>query len=182
MKIRLVKDEDYAAVARLHRQTIRNVNSKDYPEDIIHVWSSRTNAERFRGNADKCKRWVAIQNNKLSTNARIILGRCQQLLASTRAIFKFLYNKIIGFCDHSLDGEFWGLYVHKDYIGKGVGSRLLKTAEDSLKKSGFKKVGLKATITAKDFYKKHGYRVIKKTFHPIKDKKLLIFLMSKNFF
>ncbi|MFH1564726.1 MAG: hypothetical protein ABIC82_02645, partial [bacterium] len=32
--------------------------------------------------------------NKLSTNARIILGRCQQLLASTRAIFKFLCNKL----------------------------------------------------------------------------------------
>ncbi|MFH1564934.1 MAG: thermonuclease family protein [bacterium] len=39
--------------------------------------------------------------HKLSTNARIILGRCQQLLASTRAIFKFLYNKL----DNDKDGE-----------------------------------------------------------------------------
>lgn len=150
MRIRLAKDEDYAAIARLHRQTIRNVNSKDYPEDMIQVWASRTSAQHLRDGAARCKRWVAIQD-----------------------------DKIIGFCDHSLDGEFWGLYVHKDYIGKGVGSRLLKTAEASLKKLGCKKIILKATITAKDFYKKQGYRVIKQAFHPINDKKLPIFVMSK---
>lgn len=150
MKIRLAKDKDCAAIARLHRQTIRNINSKDYTEDIIHTWSSITNAERFHSSANKCKRWVAIQN-----------------------------NKIIGFCDHSLGGEFWGLYVHKDYIGKGIGSHLLKVAEDSLKKQGTKIVTLKATITAKEFYKKQGYKIIKKDLHPIKDKKLSIFIMTK---
>ncbi|HWQ59583.1 MAG TPA: GNAT family N-acetyltransferase [Candidatus Fimivivens sp.] len=150
MRIRLVRDEDYAAIARLHRQTIRNVNYKDYTEDQISAWSARTNAERFRSNADKCKRWVAVED-----------------------------NKVVGFCDHGLDGEFWGLYIHKDFIGKGIGSRLLKTAEDSLEKMGFKKVSLKATVTAKEFYKKHGYRVIKKDFHPINNQKLEIFDMVK---
>ena len=105
MKISLAKKEDYTAIARLHRQTIRNVNSKDYPRAQINAWSARTNAERFRNSADKCKRWVAVEN-----------------------------DKVVGFCDHSLDGEFWGLYVQKDHLGKGIGSRLLKTAEDSLKK------------------------------------------------
>ncbi len=150
MKIRLIRDGDYGAIARLHRQTIRHINSKDYPEDAIKVWSARTNAQRFRGNADKCKRWVAVQN-----------------------------DKIVGFCDHGFNGEFWGLYVHKDYIGKGVGSRLLKIVEDSLRKLGVTKVNLKATITAKNFYKKHGYKIIKKDFHSIEDKKLQIFLMTK---
>jgi len=150
MKIRLVRDEDYAAIARLHRQTIRNINSKDYPEDIIQIWSARSNAQRFRSNSDRCKRWVAIQD-----------------------------NKIVGFCDHGFNGEFWGLYVHKDYIGKGIGSRLLKTAEDSLRRYGCKKITIKSTITAKDFYLKHGYKVIKKDLHPIKDKKMPIFVMSK---
>lgn len=150
MKIRLAKNEDCASIARLHRQTIRNINSKDYPEDVIETWSSRTNAERFRGSADKCKRWVAVEN-----------------------------DKIIGFCDHGLNDELWGLYVHKDYIGKGIGSRLLKIAENSLKKNGCKKITLKATITAKEFYKKQGYKVIKKDLHPVNDKKLQIFIMAK---
>lgn len=150
MKIRLVRDKDYTAIARLHRQTIRNVNSKDYTNDQIRAWSARTNANRFRSSANKCKRWVAIED-----------------------------NKVVGFCDHGLDGEFWGLYVHKDYIGKGIGSRLIKTAEDSLKKMGLKKVSLKATVTAKEFYKKQGYKVIKKDLHPVNNKKLKIFVMTK---
>lgn len=153
MRIRLARDEDYAAIARLHRQTIRNVNAKDYTEDQISAWSGRSNTERFRSNADKCKRWVAVQD-----------------------------DKIVGFCDHSLDGEFWGLYVHKDFIGKGIGSRLLKIAEDSLKKMGFKKVHLVATVTAKEFYKKNGYRVIKKSLHTINNQKLETFYMVKTLF
>lgn len=150
MKIRLAKDEDYVAIARLFRQTIRNVNSKDYTEEQIRAWLSRINTNRFRNSADKCKRWVAVED-----------------------------DKVVGFCDHGLNGEFWGLYIHKDYIGKGVGSRLIKTAEDSLKKLGFKECSLKATITAKEFYKKQGYKVIKKGLHNVNDKKLEIFFMTK---
>lgn len=150
MKIRSAKDGDYAAIARLHRQTIRNVNSKDYTEDQIRAWSALTNANRFRNSASKCKRWVAVVN-----------------------------DKVVGFCDHALDGEFWGLYVHKDHIGKGIGSRLIRTAESSLRKMGFKKVTLKATVTAKEFYKKQGYKVIKKDLHTINGKELEIFVMTK---
>jgi ribosomal protein S18 acetylase RimI-like enzyme len=150
MRIRLAREGDYVTIARLHRQTFRNINSKDYTKDQINAWSTRTNAQRFRNSANKCKRWVAVQD-----------------------------DKVVGFCDHTLDGEFWGLYVHKDFIGKGIGSRLLKVAEDSLKKMGFKKVHLEATVTAKEFYKKHGYRVMKKDLHPINNEKLEIFNMSK---
>jgi putative acetyltransferase len=100
---------------------------KNYPEDIIQEWSARATVRRFRKNASLCKRWVAVQD-----------------------------NKIVGFSDHGLNNEFWGLYVHKDYIGKGIGSRLLKIVEDSLKKRGCKKITLKAILTAKDFYRKHG--------------------------
>jgi ribosomal protein S18 acetylase RimI-like enzyme len=150
MKIRLAQDKDYAAIARLHRQTIREVNSKDYSHDLIEVWSRRTNANRFRKSADKCKRWVALQD-----------------------------DKIVGFCDHSLEGKFWGLYVHKDFLGRGIGSCLLKKAEKSLKKLGYKKVELLASLTAKDFYKKQGYKVIRKSFHKIDNKKISVHIMIK---
>ncbi|PIZ95991.1 MAG: hypothetical protein COX80_02660, partial [Candidatus Magasanikbacteria bacterium CG_4_10_14_0_2_um_filter_33_14] len=104
MKIRLARDEDYAAVARLHRQTIRQVNAKDYNKEKIKAWSGRTSAERFRSSANICKRWVALDN-----------------------------EKIIGFADHPLDKcVLWGLYIHKDYVGKGVGKKLLNVIEKSL--------------------------------------------------
>jgi putative acetyltransferase len=150
MKIRLAQDKDCAEMARLHRATIRHINSQNYPEDIIEIWSGRTNAKRFRDNARKCKRWVAVEK-----------------------------NKIIGFVDHGDDDELWGLYIHKNYVGKGVGSRLLKTAEDSLKKQGVEIIKIKSTITAKKFYEKHGYKVLKKALHQILDKKLGIYIMAK---
>ena len=150
MKIRPSNPQDYAGIARLHRATIRNVNSKDYPEDIIKVWSGRTNAKRFRDSAHKCKRWVAVEK-----------------------------NKIVGFVDHGNDDELWGLYIHKDYVGKGIGSQLLRIAEDSLKKQGVGIIKIKATITAKKFYEKHGYKVVKKALHTVEGKKLEIYVMEK---
>ena len=126
------------------------MNSKDYPEDIIKVWSGRTNAKRFRDSAHKCKRWVAVEK-----------------------------NKIVGFVDHGNDDELWGLYIHKDYVGKGIGSQLLRIAEDSLKKQGVGIIKIKATITAKKFYEKHGYKVVKKALHTVEGKKLEIYVMEK---
>lgn len=150
MYIRFAKDQDLAAIVRFHRQTIRQVNSKDYPPEMIKVWSARPSAKKLRSSADQCKRWVAVED-----------------------------GKIVGYCDHNLQGEFWGLYIHKDYIGQGIGSRLLKTAEQSLQKMGFKKINIEASITAKNFYRKHGYKVIRKTTHRMGTIDLPIYVMTK---
>jgi len=150
MRIRLAQNKDFACIARLHRETIRHVNSKDYPEDVISVWSGRTKASRFRNSASKVKRWVAIDK-----------------------------EKIIGFCDHDFNCELGGLYIHKDFQGKGIGKKLVKKAEDSMKKLGCKKIKIMSTVTAKTFYQKNGYKVIKKSSHQIEDKKVDVFIMNK---
>jgi putative acetyltransferase len=150
ISIRLARDEDLAKIARLHRQTIRHVNAQDYHQEQITVWAARSKVQRFRGNAARCKRWVAVEG-----------------------------EKIIGFVDHGFECELWGLYMHKDYIGKGIGSRLLKRAEASLKKHGCRKIMLQSTITAKNFYLCHGYKLVRKDLHPMGNQKLPIFIMSK---
>jgi len=150
MRIRFAKNEDAAAIARLRRSTILHINSKDYPEDVIEAWSARTNANSFKNHADNLKRWVAVEN-----------------------------NKIIGFVEHDSKAELTRLYVHKNFQGKGVGSRLLCRAEESMKKLGHKKISLESTISAKPFYEAKGYKVIKKGFHTLQGKKALIYFMSK---
>lgn len=150
MKIRLVKEGDYAEIARLRRQTIRNVNSNDYSEDIIHDWTTQTNTRKFRENSDKHKRWIAIEK-----------------------------DQIIGFCDHNFECELSRMYVHKDHLRKGVGSRLLKVAEGSLKKQGCKEVSIESTITAKAFYEKNGYKMIEKAVHKTKNAKSTVYKMTK---
>lgn len=151
MKIRLAQDKDYAGIARLHRNTIRHINAKDYPEDVISIWSKRTKASRFRNSASKVKRWVAVEK-----------------------------GKIVGFCDHDFKCELSGLYIHKDFQGKGLGGKLLKIAEKSMKKLGCKKIKIMSTISAKTFYQKNDYKVIKKDFHPIENKKIRVFSMNKS--
>lgn len=44
MRVRRARDDDYAAIARLRRQTIRRVNAGDYPKDVIDRWSAKENA------------------------------------------------------------------------------------------------------------------------------------------
>ncbi len=149
MRIRRARDTDYAEIARLRRQTIRSVNSKDYPEDVIHSWSAKAGARSFRESADTCKRWVALEK-----------------------------EKIVGFCEHSFECELSRIYVHKDALRKGVGSRLLGVAEASLQKQGCKVVILESTITAKEFYKKNGYKVLSKTFYQEKENEP-VYKMSK---
>ena len=151
MKIRLARDEDYATLARLHRQTIRQVNAKDYNKEQIKAWSGRTSAERFRSSANICKRWVALDN-----------------------------EKVIGFADHPLDKcVLWGLYIHKDYVGKGVGKKLLNVIEKSLFKQGCTNIKIESTVTAKKFYQKQGYEIKKKSFHMFENQKVETYILSK---
>lgn len=136
MKIRKFKLSDAVSTARLHRNTIRAINSKDYPADVIRVWSGKTSAKKFRDSHNTCFRWIATEK-----------------------------GKIVGFADMSKDGEFGGLYVHKNYLGKGIGSALITKIEEKAKELGVKRLKVKATVTAKSFYEKCGYKVITKAKH-----------------
>lgn len=150
MYVREFKVSDAAEAARMHRNTIRFVNSKNYPQKQIEVWACRTSAKRFRDSINMFFRFVAVEK-----------------------------GKIVGYADFKKDGELAGLYVHKNYQGRGVGFLLLKKIEKSARKKYIKKLFCYSTITAKDFYKKHGYRIIKKTKFPIKNQKLTVYKMSK---
>jgi GNAT superfamily N-acetyltransferase len=133
MAIRPARDGDCAAIARLRRQTICHVNARDYPDDVIRSWAVTESATTLRASAEGCRRWVAVERGRM-----------------------------VGFCEHDLDGALSRLYVHKDHLRKGVGSRLLAVAEASLKALGFAEVTLEATVTAKAFYAANGYKLGKR--------------------
>ena len=61
-----------------------------------------------------------------------------------------------------MQGTLSRLYVHKNHLRKGIGSRLLAVAEASLKKLGFSKAVLEATVTARDFYAANGYKLTRR--------------------
>ena len=84
-----------------------------------------------------------------------------------------------------LGGTYWGwlhidiLWVAEKYRMQGIGSKLLKAAEEEAKKRGCHSVHLDTmSWQAPEFYKKHGYKIISelenipagnKKFHLIKE-------------
>ena len=149
MEIRRTRDEDYVEMADLRKNTIRSVNANDYPEHVIHTWSSTLEADDLRAGASHCKRWVALAG-----------------------------NDIVGFCEHTFACEISRVYVHKDHLRKGVGSSLLKVAEDSLKDLGCLQIRIESSITARAFYETHGYEVIERTTY-CGDEHAPVYIMSK---
>ncbi len=75
-------------------------------------------------------------------------------------------DEIVGFiaCDSNWDYEFGAIHeiaVRKNFQGKGIGSKLLKTGIDYLKKKGLRYVELyvgEKNIRAINFYKKFGFK------------------------
>ena len=149
MTIRKFRDSDSKELAILHRATIRNVNSQNYSKKQIDLWSGMVSAERFRKSGEKNIRFIAINN-----------------------------GKIIGFADYRKE-DLQGLYIHKDYIGKGVGTKLLKRLEKDAYKNGVRTMYCISTITAQNFYEKNGYETLKKTRYRIKKQRLIVYKMRK---
>jgi GNAT superfamily N-acetyltransferase len=112
------------------------MSMRNYPDGVIRRWSAKENAEPLCAGAEGCRRWVAVE-----------------------------HGRIIGFCEHDLHGALSRLYVHKDHLRKGVGSRLLAVAEASLKAFGIAEVTLEATVPAKEFYAANGYKLIRRAAH-----------------
>ena len=63
--------------------------------------------QELRDSAASSKRWVAVDK-----------------------------DRVVGFCEHNLSGELSRIYVHRDYLRRGIGSRLLAVAETSLARHG----------------------------------------------
>ena len=76
-------------------------------------------------------------------------------------------GKVVGWCTagKSRDedaprgtGELYGIYIHPDYAGGGLGSQLMEHALDVLRKDGYKKTTLWALDTNKKAREGYGYK------------------------
>lgn len=57
----------------------------------------------------------------------------------------------------AVEAELTALYVHPEFVRRGVGTRLCRALEDRLRTRGTRAVGLWATLVAVDFYRARGY-------------------------
>ncbi len=142
---------DVNEITLLFRDTIRNVNNKDYTEEEIEDWSSWWNDH------DK---WL-------------------KRIAEQFFIKAMIENKIVGFCSLAFDGYLDLLFTHKDYQGRGVASSLMRRVESKARQQGIDLIYSDVSITAKNFFEKHGYSIVKQQYKKSRNKELINFKMLK---
>lgn len=61
------------------------------------------------------------------------------------------------------------IFVHPKWARHGIGSFLLKAAEDAAQSAGFRRLEMGATLTGVPLYLLNGYRVVERIEVPLKD-------------
>jgi putative acetyltransferase len=122
---------DADEMACLYYNTIRAVNSRDYDAERINAWS---------GPAPDPGMW----RNRIE--GKITFVAC-------------IGDMIAGFAEFEPDGHIDAFYVHHQFQGKGVGTKLLERIYEEGLKLGVSRYYLEASITAKPFFRKKGFTV-----------------------
>jgi predicted N-acetyltransferase YhbS len=149
MKILKAKQSDARKISYLRRNTIKKVNSKDYKKTIINYLVKTSSPKEILKRINNRDMFCIWKNG-------VLLGTVD------------LKGNKIG-----------GLYVKSNYIGKGIGKKLMEFIEEYAKKKGIRIVKLYPTITAYNFYVKLGYKRVKKTIWKTEDFKILIYELRK---
>ena len=133
--MRPLTDQDILKVQELFRSTVLTVNSKDYTKEEVKDWASC---------GDSIEHW-------------------KELLAKNDYIGALDgQGNIIGFSSMDSDGHLHSMFVHENWQGRGVATRLLSEVEKMAQKYGVGKIHTEVSITARSFFEKHGYKTMKK--------------------
>lgn len=151
LKIYRASKQDVGMITKLFRDTIQNVNSKDYPEDEIEDWSS----------------WWTDHD------------KWQERIEEQYFIKAMIEDNIVGFSSLATDGYLDFMFTHKDYQRHGVAGNLIRIIERKAKEQGNDLIYSDVSITAKGFFERHGYIVEKQQFKKSRKKELINFRMTK---
>ncbi len=133
--IRNYRLEDAKALMDIFYNTIHKVNIKDYTLEQVDAWAPKSNM--------KLEDW-------------------QERFKKNNPIVAIVDGKIVGFAEFRSDGYIDCFYIHHEWIGKGIGTALIKEIFIRAKKNKIKRVFVDVSITAKPFFEKKGFAVIRK--------------------
>lgn len=148
--IEKIRLENLDEVLYLFKNTIENSCSKDYNQTQISAWTlSIENRER----------WI----NKINTQYFIVAK---------------LNDKIVGF--GSLKDSYLDmLFVHHNYLRKGIASLIFEDLKSQSTKKGFTKLTTFASKTALEFFHSKGFSVISENKVMINEVEITNFEMSQ---
>lgn len=137
--VRHLRDSDVEPIVNLIYNTVHTINSKDYNVDQVNAWAPTLSADEQH-------------------------DRTHQLHAALRENICFVADYggiVVGFADITDDGYLDHLYVHSDYQGQGIASRLIALVEEAMRELGVYTLTTHASITAKTFFEAQGYLTVR---------------------
>lgn len=132
--LRALTEADIPEIQELFRNTVLNVNIRDYTEEEVNDWAS-------------CMEDENVVKELLDANCFIaaIDGN----------------SKIIGFSSMNEEGYMHSMFVHKDWQGRGVATQLLSEVENKAREYGVSVITSDVSLTASTFFERNGYEVIR---------------------
>lgn len=151
MGFREYKNTDLHAVMDLFYVTVHEVNKNDYSEEQLDAIAPK-DANEYH--------W----EKSLEKNHTIVVEED---------------DKLIAFGNIGKTGYLDRLYVHPDYLRKGIASKLVEELEEYAKKHGSHVINVTSSITSKAFFESKGYAVIEEQINERRGERVLRYLMEK---
>lgn len=151
MEFREYKNTDLHAVMDLFYVTVHEVNKNDYSEEQLDAIAPK-DANEYH--------W----EKSLEKNHTIVVEED---------------DKLIAFGNIGKTGYLDRLYVHPDYLRKGIASKLVEELEEYAKKHRSHVINVTSSITSKAFFESKGYAVIEEQINERRGERLLRYLMEK---
>lgn len=150
-KIRTAEETDIPQIAKLYYETVRHINSKDYSEKHIEVWSNAA---------------FAVEGWKKKISEQYFL------VAETD-------REIIGFSSIAIDGYLDFMYVHKEHQREGIATKLINEIEKKAAEQNNEEIYSHVSKTAKPFFEKAGYKYSGDHIDPAKEVVFINNIMKK---
>lgn len=134
IQIREATLEDIPFITSIFRDTITHVNAKHYSEKQIRVWASEA----------------------------LDIDKWEERIKNSYFIVAELKDTVVGFAYLSKGNYFDGIFVHKDYLRRGFGIKLMRIIESHALSKGHAVIKADVSITALPFFEDQYYIVQKK--------------------
>ena len=153
IKIRKYLSEDAQIIAAIYYDTIHNVNIADYTAEHINAWAPYSSVKNYSGWAEK--------------------------LAKSEPFVAVIDKTIVGFAEFEANGHIDCFYVHHEFQGQNIGTKLINTIENEAKTNNINRIYSEVSITAKPFFTSKGFIVVKEQIVKMRGYELTNFIMEK---
>ena len=132
--IRLFVESDAGAVQNIIHRGLREINSKDYPAELIEEYCAYFTLEKIKSQADSAHMYVAVSGDK-------IVGT----------------GSIAPYWNSEKESILLTIYVLPEMIGQGIGTVIINALEQDEYFLRANRIEIPSSITAVKFYQKLGY-------------------------